>query len=62
MAVKLMFIPNHDTQSYPFYRLHLVVETFGQYFKLSKNELYFIQPNSQKFSFLFSYQNLYVCP
>ena len=24
-----MYIPNEDTQSYPFYRLQLVVETFG---------------------------------
>ncbi len=29
MADKLMYIPNDDTQSYPIYRLHLVVETFG---------------------------------
>ena len=29
MADKLMYIPNDDTQSYPFCRLQLVVDTFG---------------------------------
>ena len=28
MADKFMYIPNDDTQNYPFYRLKLVVETF----------------------------------
>ena len=28
MADKLMYIPNDDTQNYPFYRLLLMVETF----------------------------------
>ena len=27
MADKMMYIPNNDTQNYPFYRLQLVVET-----------------------------------
>ena len=27
MANKLMYIPNDDTQNYPFYRLQLVVDT-----------------------------------
>ena len=26
---KLMYIPNDDTQNYPFCKLQLVVETFG---------------------------------
>ena len=30
-----MYIPNDDTQNYPFFRLKLVVETFGH----SLNEL-----------------------
>ena len=29
MADKLMYIPSDDTQNYPFCRLQLVVETFG---------------------------------
>ena len=29
MTDKLMYIPNEDTQNYPFCRLQLVVETFG---------------------------------
>ena len=29
MADKLMYIPNGDSQKYPFYRLKLVVEMFG---------------------------------
>ena len=29
MADKLMYIPNDDTPNYPFFRLQLVVETFG---------------------------------
>ena len=29
MADKKMYIPNNDTQIYPFCRLQLVVETFG---------------------------------
>ena len=29
MAGKLMYIPNVNTQNYPFYRLQLVGETFG---------------------------------
>ena len=29
MADKLMYINNVDTQNYPFYRLKLVVQTFG---------------------------------
>ena len=29
MDVKLMCIPNDDTQNYPFCRVELVVETFG---------------------------------
>ena len=29
MADKLMYIANDDTQYYPFFRLQLVVETFG---------------------------------
>ena len=29
MADKLMYIPNDDTQNYPFCNLQLVVETFG---------------------------------
>ena len=29
MADKLMYIPNDKTQNYPFCRLKLVVETFG---------------------------------
>ena len=28
MPDKMMYIPNDDSQSYPFYRLRLVVETF----------------------------------
>ena len=28
MADKFMYIPNDDTQTYPFYILQLVVETF----------------------------------
>ena len=28
MAGKLVYIPNKDTQNYPFYTLPLVVETF----------------------------------
>ena len=30
MGDKLMYFPNNDTQNYPFCRLQLVVETFGQ--------------------------------
>ena len=30
MADKLMYISNDDTQNYPFCRLQLAVETFGQ--------------------------------
>ena len=26
---KLIYIPNDDTQNYPFYRLQLLVKTFG---------------------------------
>ena len=29
IAVKLMYIPNDETQNYSFCRLQLVVETFG---------------------------------
>ena len=29
MADQLMYIPDDVTQNYPFYRLQLVVETFG---------------------------------
>ena len=29
IADKLMYMPNDDTQIYPFWRLQLVVETFG---------------------------------
>ena len=29
MADKLLYIPNVDSQNYPFYRLQLVAETFG---------------------------------
>ena len=29
MTDKFMFIPNDDTLNYPFFRLKLVVETFG---------------------------------
>ena len=29
MANKLMYIPNYDTQNYPFYILQLVIEMFG---------------------------------
>ena len=29
MSDKLMYIPNDDTQKYPYYRLYVVVETFG---------------------------------
>ena len=29
MADKLMYIPDDDTQNYPFCRLQLVIETFG---------------------------------
>ena len=29
MAEKLMYIPNDDTQNYPFYKLQFVVKTFG---------------------------------
>ena len=29
MADKLIYIPNDDTQNYPFYRLQLVFEKFG---------------------------------
>ena len=28
MTNKLIYIPNDDTQNYPFFRLQLVVETF----------------------------------
>ena len=28
-AYKFMYISNDDTQNYPFFRLQLVVETFG---------------------------------
>ncbi len=30
IADKLKYIPNDDTQYYPFYRIQLVVESFGQ--------------------------------
>ena len=30
MGDRLMYIPNYDTQNYPFSRLHLVVKTLGQ--------------------------------
>ena len=42
MADKLIYIPDVNTQSYPFCRLKLTVETFGHsteiniYFKVSK--------------------------
>ena len=29
MADELMYIPNDDTENYPFYRLQLMVKTFG---------------------------------
>ena len=29
MADILMYIPNNDTQNYPFYKLQLVIKTFG---------------------------------
>ena len=31
MAYKLMYIPNNNTQNYPFCRLQLMVETYGQW-------------------------------
>ena len=36
MADKLMYVPNDDTQNYPFSRLLWVVETFGHSTKLNK--------------------------
>ena len=30
MADELMYIPNSDTQKYPFYRLQLVAETLNE--------------------------------
>ena len=36
MADKLMYIPNDDTQNYPFCRLKLVVETLNLMNKLIK--------------------------
>ena len=30
MADKFMYIPNDDTQNYPFCKIQLMVETFGQ--------------------------------
>ena len=36
----LLYTPNDDTQNYPFYRLQLVVETFGHSTK----------PNQSKFN------------
>ena len=30
MAIKLMYIPNNDTQNYPFYRLKLFAEMLEQ--------------------------------
>ena len=33
MVDKLMYIPNQDTQNYPFCRLQLVIETFGHSIK-----------------------------
>ena len=35
MPDKLMYIPNYDTQNYPFCRLELVTETFEHTTKLS---------------------------
>ena len=38
MADKLMYIPNNDTQNYPFCRLQLVVKTFGNTIKEPTNK------------------------
>ena len=37
MADKLKYITNDDTQNYNFCRLHLVIETFGNQSKFTKN-------------------------
>ena len=34
MADKLIYIPNDDTQNYPFCRLKLVIETFDHLIKI----------------------------
>ena len=39
MANKLIYIPNDDTQNYPFFRVQLVGETFGRLNKPIKIQL-----------------------
>ena len=39
MADKFMYIPNDDTQNYPFCTLPLVVETFGHSTKSTNQNL-----------------------
>ena len=38
MADKLRYIPNDDTENYPFCRLQLVVETFEHSTKIKNNQ------------------------
>ena len=45
MADKLMHIPNDDTQNYPFYKLQLLVETFGHSTKWSNQAKFNKVPN-----------------
>ena len=51
MAVKFMYIPNDETQNYPFYRVQLVVETFGYLFcqtNQSKRVPKIVKPKNKK--------------
>ena len=38
MAYKLMYIPDDDTQNYPFCRLKFVIETFNTYLNRTINQ------------------------
>ena len=43
MADKFMYIPNDETQNYPFCRLQLVVKTFGHSTKWTNQSIYLIK-------------------
>ena len=51
MADKCMYIPNDDAQNYPFCRLQIVVETFGQNEPTNQNSIRVhkvVQPTNKK--------------
>ena len=53
MADKLMYILNDDTQNYPFYRLQLMLETFGHTTKWTNQSEFkkkIVKPTNKKTS------------